>query len=258
MVSEFLLPFGRLNLSFLSELSQKELVDKYGLTVTEAVEIFEFGKNNGGYWTGADLLKQVKEKALPIVQVLYPGYFFLFLFDNATSHSVYGPDALQVKNMGKGSGGKQSFLRDGWFEREGIRQPQPMLFTKPDNILCQKGIQRVLMERRLWPSSGLNLECAKPLCFNCKARATCKLCIKGTRCDVCKTPKIHTGTIECTLIRKRNRCVQYATICRCTPKVHCATCATFKGKCGDCEDLPPKCEFDRMCSMQFYFLIIKC
>ena len=77
------------------------------------MEIFEFGKNNRGYWTGADLLKQVKEKALPIAQALYPGYSLLFLFDNATSHSVYGQDALQVKNMEKSPGGKQSFLRDG-------------------------------------------------------------------------------------------------------------------------------------------------
>lgn len=113
MVSEFLLPFGRLNLSSLSELSQRELIDKFGLTQTEAVEIFEFGKNNQGYWTGADLLKQVKEKALPIAEVLYPGYSLLFLFDNATSHLVYSQDALQVKSMGKGSGGKQLFLRDG-------------------------------------------------------------------------------------------------------------------------------------------------
>ena len=120
MVSEFLLPFGRLNLFSLSTLGQKELIDSYGLTETEAVEIFEFGKNNQEYWTGADLLKQVKEKALPIAQALYPGYSLLFLFDNATSHSVYKSDALQVKNMEKGPGGKQSFIRDGWFEKDCI------------------------------------------------------------------------------------------------------------------------------------------
>lgn len=120
MVSEFLLPFGRLNLSSLSELSQQDLIERCGLTETEAVEIFEFGKNNQGYWTGADLLKQVKNKALPIAQALYPGYSLLFLFDNATSHSVYGQDALQVKNMGKGPGGKQAFLKNRWFEKEEV------------------------------------------------------------------------------------------------------------------------------------------
>lgn len=247
MVSEFLLPFGRLNLASLSELSHKELMDRCGLTETEAVEIFEFGKINQRYWTGADLLKQVKEKALPIAQALYPGYSLLFLFDNATSHSVYGQDALQVKSMGKGSGGKQSFLRDEWFEREGFHQPQPMSFQKADGTLCQKGIQHVLTERELWPSLGLNLKCAKPQCFNCEACATCKLCIKGTRCDSCKAPKFHTGTIECTNHRKCDGCVQREAQCTCIPKKHCAKCAKPKGKCGDCEDLPPKCESDRKC-----------
>ena len=121
MVSEFLLLFGRLNLSSLSKLSQQDLIERCGLTETEAIEIFEFGNNNQGYWTGADLLKQVKNKVLPIAQAYYSGYSLLFLFNNTTSHSVYGQDALQVKNMGKGPGGKQTFLKDGWFEEGGIR-----------------------------------------------------------------------------------------------------------------------------------------
>jgi hypothetical protein len=101
MVSEFLLPFSRLNLATLSTEEQEDLVTHCGLAATEAVEIFEFGKNNQGYWDGADLLKQVREKALPIAEALYPGYSLLFLFDNATSHCVYAPDTLQVKNMAK-------------------------------------------------------------------------------------------------------------------------------------------------------------
>jgi hypothetical protein len=95
-------------------------VTRCGLAATEAVENFEFGKNNRGYWDGADLLKQVREEALPITEALYPGYSLLFLFDNAISHCVCAPDALQVKNMAKGPGGKQSFLRDGWFEKDGV------------------------------------------------------------------------------------------------------------------------------------------
>ena len=51
-------------------------------------------------------MKQVKEKALPIAEALYLGYSLLFLFDNATSHSVYLMDALRIKNMSKGSDGK--------------------------------------------------------------------------------------------------------------------------------------------------------
>lgn len=73
-------------------------------------------------------MKQVRDKALPIAQAFYPGYSLFFLFDNATNHSIYGSDALQVKNMGKSSRGKQSFLRDGWFEKNSTRHTQEMLF----------------------------------------------------------------------------------------------------------------------------------
>lgn len=55
------------------------------------------------------------KKALPIGEALYPGYALLFLFDNAISHLIYAPDALQVAHMNKVSGGCQSYLRLGWF-----------------------------------------------------------------------------------------------------------------------------------------------
>lgn len=46
MVSEFLLPFGRLNLFSFSEERQKKVMEKTGLTFKEAVELFEYGKNS--------------------------------------------------------------------------------------------------------------------------------------------------------------------------------------------------------------------
>ena len=49
MVSEFLLPFGRLNLSSLSKEKRSEVLEKSGLNITEAVEIFEYRKSNNGY-----------------------------------------------------------------------------------------------------------------------------------------------------------------------------------------------------------------
>ncbi len=46
MVSEFLLPFGRLNLLSLSLEKRQEVIEKAGFTHTEAVD---YGKNNHGY-----------------------------------------------------------------------------------------------------------------------------------------------------------------------------------------------------------------
>ena len=111
MVSDFLLPWGRLNLKHVTEAKLAEAKAK-GIPL-EAVELFEYGKRDG-YWDGACLLKQVTEKALPIAQFLYPGFDLVFMFDNATSHSVYADDALRVAKMGKGEGGQQAFLRPGW------------------------------------------------------------------------------------------------------------------------------------------------
>ena len=49
MISDFLLPFSRLNLVSLSSKKRKEIAEKYSLLETEAVEVFEYGKNNDGY-----------------------------------------------------------------------------------------------------------------------------------------------------------------------------------------------------------------
>lgn len=86
---EFLLPLGRLNLSSLSDEKRTKILGNSGLIATEVVEIFEYGKNNDGYWGGTKLVQQVVHRALPIAEALYPGYSLLFLFDNATSLSVY-------------------------------------------------------------------------------------------------------------------------------------------------------------------------
>ena len=104
MVSEFILPFGRLNLASLTPEKMQEVMEKTSLMHTEAVEVFEYGKNNDGYWDGAKLHQQVVNKALPIAEALYPGYSLLFLFDNVTSYLVYAKNALQVKDMNKGTG----------------------------------------------------------------------------------------------------------------------------------------------------------
>ena len=250
MVSEFLLPWTRLNLKHLPEAELAE-AEARGIPL-EAVELFEYGKQ-AGYWDGPCLLKQVTEKALPIAQFLYPGFDLIFLFDNATSHCVYAEDALRVANMGKGEGGQQAFLRPGWYQDpvSGTIVHQPMWTWEPDpledplegpqsKIRVQKGIQKVLQERGLWPDKGLLLECPKPKCASCQDMIDCRLCIKGTRCDWCKEKKKHSG--KCSSQRLCDDCVLRKERCQCVRKEYCPRCSERRtGKCPTCEDLPPKC-----------------
>lgn len=77
---------------FLSDINQNELASSEVLL--EAVEYFEYGKNNNGYKKKENLLKQVIEKALPIVKALYPGCQLLFLFENTTSYLVLVSDVI--------------------------------------------------------------------------------------------------------------------------------------------------------------------
>lgn len=82
------------------------MIEKTRLTILEVAELFEYRKNDKGYWDRAKLHKQIVSKALPIVEVLYSGYSLLFFFDNITSHSSYANNALRIGGMNKSSGGK--------------------------------------------------------------------------------------------------------------------------------------------------------
>ena len=55
MTSDFILPYGRFNLSSLTPERREEIAQITGLLETESVEIFEYGKNNDEYWDGAKL-----------------------------------------------------------------------------------------------------------------------------------------------------------------------------------------------------------
>ena len=67
-----------LNPTSLSPEKRQEVLELTGLSHSEAVEIFEYRKNNDGYWDGAKLHQQVVNKALPIAKVLFPGYSLYF------------------------------------------------------------------------------------------------------------------------------------------------------------------------------------
>ena len=77
-----------------------------------------------GYWTREYLLDQIVKKDLLIAESLYRGYELLFMFNNATSYSIYAKNVLQVAYMNKVSDGQQLFLWLGLYidqKRELIR-----------------------------------------------------------------------------------------------------------------------------------------
>lgn len=102
IVLVFFFPWFCLNLAFFPLEKQKKLAE-LGISF-EAAIYFKYKKIEKRYWTGEHLLDQIHNKALPIEKALYLGYELLFMFDNATSHTVYAKDALQVGNMNKSSG----------------------------------------------------------------------------------------------------------------------------------------------------------
>ncbi len=243
MASDFLLPWKRLNLFHLRK-EEREALVAAGVP-EEAAEIFEYGQEDG-YWDGAKVVNQIRDKALPIVEALYPGYEAILVFDNAKSHAIFAKDALRVTHMSKSSGGVQPFIRHGWYEKNGTRYQQQMWYTEPNEtgevIRVQKGIQRILKERELWPQEGLRLECPTPKCGACTEMVKCKDCVKAKRCEPCKEKRVHSSP-KCIPQRKCDACVKRKDSCSCTVKIFFARCTRKTGrKCEDCEDLPERHE----------------
>lgn len=55
MILKFILHFTYFNLAFLTFKQKEDILEKTGLTHTRVVEIFEYRKNNDGYWDGTKL-----------------------------------------------------------------------------------------------------------------------------------------------------------------------------------------------------------
>ena len=126
-----------------------ELQQKFPDVPHDSTVIIKPGINNDGYWKNADLISQVKEKAIPIFKILHPNCDGLFVFDNSQNHHAKAPDALSVSKMNlKDGGANQRLMRNGWLmSAEGMIIQQTMVL---DDGKTSKGLQRVLSERGLW------------------------------------------------------------------------------------------------------------
>jgi hypothetical protein len=99
MVSEFLCEcHGRLFLT-----PEQQAIHPHPPTGVRV--IIKRGKNGDGYWANAELVKQLKEKAMPIFKILHPGCDALFAFDNSQNHHAMAPDALVASQLILNDGG---------------------------------------------------------------------------------------------------------------------------------------------------------
>ena len=192
-------------------------------------------------------MDKIINKTLPIAQSLYPGYKLLFMFDNATSHSIYAKDALQVAHMNKGPGGQQPFLRPGWYTNPNgklITQEMSTTSINPvtgNSTTVQKRIQAILMERGLWPPGGVRLVCEILKCTTCQTLSKCGGCIRGQKYNSCKEAKICSR--KCTKQRICDAYVLRKERCECVLKQYCVQCKeiSIQKSYSECEKMPPKC-----------------
>ena len=121
---------------------------------------------DGTIFLSLTTLFQLREKIIPAFENAHGvGYQALFLINNSQGHSAYSTDALLASRMNLRPGGKQAWMRDGWFVRDGQKVVQPMNFPKdhaefPDQ---QKGMKQVLLERGLWVDK-LRMKCRQEKC----------------------------------------------------------------------------------------------
>ncbi|RIA88737.1 hypothetical protein C1645_825920 [Glomus cerebriforme] len=99
MVSEFLTEVDR-------RLKLKpEEIEQHPTVPVEAREYLEPGKDREGYWTAENVLNQIKTKAIPIFEALYPNCIGIFAFDNSSNHAIFAKNALVSKKMNLNPGG---------------------------------------------------------------------------------------------------------------------------------------------------------
>jgi hypothetical protein len=90
---------------------------KKDFTCSPFVLEFEYGAGNEGYWNYERMVVQL-ENCADIMNVMYPQYGYLFLFDHSCGHDKQQPNGLNAENMSKLYGGKQCYLHDTKIQQE--------------------------------------------------------------------------------------------------------------------------------------------
>lgn len=77
------------------------MIENIWISFFKMFKLFEDKKNNEKYWNKAKFYKQLVNKTLSIMKVLYLDYLILFLFDNTISYSIYANNTLYIEKINK-------------------------------------------------------------------------------------------------------------------------------------------------------------
>ena len=86
-------------------------IDKPILTESPLIKYLYIGANNEGYWNSSHMSLQL-EDVVDCIQVLYPNFDVVFLFDHSQGHARKRNGALNSLHMSKRLGGTQAIIRD--------------------------------------------------------------------------------------------------------------------------------------------------
>ncbi|OAD72411.1 hypothetical protein PHYBLDRAFT_169542 [Phycomyces blakesleeanus NRRL 1555(-)] len=115
-------------------------------------EVFHPGADRDGYWTSADMLKQLKNNVIPLFELIHPGCKAVFSFDQSTNHKVYGQNALISSKMNLNDKEIEDndfcSLWDTVFVRNDVEEKSRQWVQ--NKIKYVKGIRHILEEHGLW------------------------------------------------------------------------------------------------------------
>ena len=100
--------------TYIDEQAAKEVlgtINKSDLKESPLVKYLYIGASNEGYWNSFHMSVQF-EDVVDCLQVLYPEFEFVFLFDHSQGHARKRNGALTALNMSRGYGGAQAKMRD--------------------------------------------------------------------------------------------------------------------------------------------------
>src|SRR6266853_5830106 len=130
-----------------------------GDVVKDARCVIYPGMGADAWWDHAQLLVQL-DKAIEIFEEAHPNCVALFVFDQSSTHTSLGPDALRAFDMNRSNGGKQRKQKDTVIP---INNPSVECHGKLQKMTTEagvpKGLQQTLKEQG-FNICGMHMKCS--------------------------------------------------------------------------------------------------